>query len=152
MSYTLDCHGKTWPDALAEFIARYNGILQEGRAGASLNIIHGYGSTGAGGTMRVRFRAFLARYPNHLEYQPGEEVDGNQGHTLVRPARLLPETADLLAEQIWQYCDRPRALSKITGKFRRHGDAQVRQAIRALERQRRLRPAGGGRVKTYQAI
>lgn len=152
MSYSLDCHGKTWPDALAEFIALYNGILQRDAAGAPLDIIHGYGSTGAGGTMRVRFRAFLQRYPRHLEYQPGEAVDGNQGHTLVRPARPLPETTDLLAEQIWQYCDRPRTLSKITGKFRRHGDAQVLPAIRALERQRRLRPAGRGRVKTYQAV
>ena len=82
----LDCHGKTWAEALAEFIARYNGALQAG-SGDTLDIIHGYGSTGAGGTIRARLRAFLDRYPNRLEWQPGESVDGNQGHTLVRPGR-----------------------------------------------------------------
>ena len=152
MSFTLDCHGKTWSDALAEFIALYNGILEQRATGATVDIIHGYGSTGAGGTMRVRFRAFLQRYPQHLQYQPGEDLDGNQGHTLVQPRQPLPATADLLAERIWEYCDRPRPLTKITGKFRRHGDAQVLQAVRGLERQRRLRPTGKGRVKTYQAV
>ena len=147
----VDCHGKTWAEALAEFIARYNGALQAG-SGDTLDIIHGYGSTGAGGTIRARLRAFLGRYPDRLEWQPGESVDGNQGHTLVRPGRPLPEAGDLLAEQVWEYCARPRAASKIAGKFRRHGDDRTLKAIRALERQGRLRSANRGRVKTYEAI
>ena len=147
----LDCHGKTWAEALAEFIARYNGALQAG-SGDTLDIIHGYGSTGAGGTIRARLRAFLGRYSDRLEWQPGESVDGNHGHTLVRPGRPLPEAGDLLAEQVWEYCARPRTASKITGKFRRHGDDRTLEAIRALEREGRLRSANRGRVKTYQAV
>ena len=146
----VDCHGKTWPEALAEFIALYNHAAQSDGA-ATLDIVHGYGSTGAGGTMRVRFRAFLARYAQQLEYQPGEEVDGNQGHTLVLPIAPLPDTGDLLAEQVWEYCQRPRTLSKITGRFRRHGDTLVMQAIRTLEKERRLQAANRGRVKVYAA-
>lgn len=146
----VDCHGKTWPEALAEFIALYNRALQSDGA-ATLDIIHGYGSGGVGGTMRVRFRAFLARYPQRLEYQPGEQVDGNRGHTLVLPIAPLPDTDDLLAEQVWEYCRQPRTLRKITGRFRRHGDRRVMQAVRALEKERRLRAVNRGRVKAYEA-
>ena len=150
---SVDLHGKTWSEGLADFIDRYNRILPVGKAASeTLDVVHGYGSGGTGGAMRVRIRAFLERHSRHLEYTPGEEVDGNPGHTLVLPALPLPEMGDLLAEQIWEYCATPRVQSKITGRFRRHGDPKVMQAVRALEKQGRLRAVHRGRMKVYQAV
>ena len=160
-SHSIDFHGQTWADALPEFIALYNRALATqsnpgnhgGSSGSStLDLIHGYGSTGAGGILKRRLRAYLARHTDRLEFRPGEDVDGNQGHTLVTPAQPLPATADLLAEQILEYCETPRTQSKITGKFRRHGDPQTLQAIRTLARQGRLRPDPHGKIKRYQAV
>lgn len=150
---SVDLHGKTWAESLAVIIAEYNHTLQAGDATAAvLDIVHGYGSTGSGGTIRARLRAFLDRYPQRLEYLTGEAVDSNQGHTLVMPIQPLPEIDDLLAEQVWDYCERPRTLSKISGRFRRHGDPPVMQAIRTLEKQGRLRATSRGRVKVYEAV
>ena len=156
-SYSIDFHGKTWADALPEFIALYNQSLaaqsDNGNSGGiTLDVIHGYGSTGAGGILKRRIRGYLARHTERLEFRPGEELDGNQGHTLVTPAQPLPATAELLAEQILEYCETPRTQSKITGKFRRYGDPQTLQAIRNLERQGRLRAEPRGKVKRYQAV
>lgn len=157
-SYSIDFHGQTWADALPEFIALYNRALAEqaggggSSGGVTLDVIHGYGATGVGGVLKRRIRGYLARHTERLEFRPGEDVDGNQGHTLVTPARPLPEADELLAEQILEYCETPRAQSKITGRFRRYGDPQTLQAIRSLERQGRLRAAPGGRVKRYRAV
>ena len=150
---SIDLHGKNWTEALAEFIDCYNRAVPSGSGSAeTLDVVHGYGSTGAGGVIRTRLRSFLSKYPQCLEYQPGESVDGNQGHTLVKPIRRLPDTGGLLAEQVWEYCETPRTVSKITGKFRRHGDPQVQQAIRILERQGRLQTESKGRLKEYKAV
>ena len=150
---SIDLHGKNWTEALAEFIDCYNRAAPSGSATAAvLDVVHGYGSSGTGGVIRTRLRSFLSKYPQCLEYQPGESVDGNRGHTLVKPMRRLPDTGGLLAEQVWEYCETPRTVSKITGKFRRHGDPQVQQAIRILERQGRLQTDSRGRFKEYKAV
>ena len=152
-SHEIDLHGRTWSDALEEFLDFYNSAVQSagGRA-VVLSVIHGYGSTGAGGVLRTRFRAFLRRHETRLEFLPGENVDGNRGHTIITAKKPLPVTGELLAEQVWEYCERPRTISKITGKFRRHGDSKVTQAIRSLESQRRLRATVKGRTKVYEAV
>ena len=147
----LDFHGKNWSESLAAFIDLYNHAVRQ-QSGGSLDIIHGYGSTGTGGILRKRIRGYLQRQGERLQFQPGEEVDGNQGHTVVVPIQPLLEATDLLLEQILEYCDSPRAQSKITGRFRRHGDPQVLAALRTLEKQRRLRTVQRGRVKEYEAL
>lgn len=150
----LDLHGQTWSEAQAAFIEFYNdAILKDGGHGTgSLDVVHGYGSTGPGGVLRTRLRAFLQRHEERLEFMPGESVDGNQGHTIVIPMQPLPSTEDALAEQVWVYCVRAKGRSKIIGKFRRHGEPRVIEAIRALERQKRLRTVHKGRVKSYEAV
>ena len=54
--------------------------------------------------------------------------------------------------QVWAYCERAKGRSKIIGKFRRHGEPRVIEAIRALEQQKRLRTVNKGRVKSYEAV
>ena len=149
---SIDLHGKTWSESLTELIATYNRTLTTGSSSEILEVVHGYGSTGAGGSLRRRVRAFLAAHGDRLEFQPGEDADGNPGHTLVLPIQPLPEVGDLLAEQVLEYCETARTRSKIAGKFRRYGDPSVIQAIRALERQGRLRVVARGRNKAYEAV
>ena len=150
---TVDLHGKTWTEALADFLDQYNRTVSaSGSNPSTIDVIHGYGSTGAGGVLRRRIRAFWAKYPDCLEFSPGEDLDGNPGHTLVSAYRRLPDTGGLLAEQIWEYCETPRTVAKISGRFRRYGDPQVQQAIRTLQKQGRLRPSSKGRFKEFAAV
>ena len=149
---TIDLHGRTWSESLTELIATYNRVLATGTSSEVLEVVHGYGSTGTGGSLRRRVRSFLSAHIDRLEFKPGEEADGNPGHTMVLPIRPLPEIGDLLAEQVLEYCETARTQSKITGKFRRHGDPSVIQAIRSLERQGRLRTVSKGRNKGYEAV
>ena len=123
-----------------EFIGVYNEAVSSGEepSGIEVTVIHGYGSTGEGGVLRDRLRGFLSRFGECLEFTPGEEIDGNQGCTIVKPASHLPDMNDLLAEQIFDYCERARSRSKAMGRFRRHGQPKVMEAIRSLEKQGRL--------------
>ncbi|MSQ22724.1 MAG: hypothetical protein EXR53_05395 [Dehalococcoidia bacterium] len=73
-------------------------------AGSRLDVVHGYGSTGVGGVLCTRLRGFLERHKSYLEFQPGENVDGNRGHTIVVSMKPLPSLGDQLEEEIWVYC------------------------------------------------
>lgn len=151
--YELDLHGQTWAEAIEEFIRSYNVALRNSKGSRSvqISVIHGYGSSGAGGILRTRFRGFLDRHADCLEYTPGERVDGNPGYTVIRPLKRLPDIDDQLARAVWEYCERPRSVSKIVGKFRRHGQPSVMDAIRSLQRHGRLETSGRGGVLTYVA-
>ena len=151
----IDLHALTWHEALPAFILFYNEAIQHAAGGPAgrLDVIHGYGSSGAGGVLRKRLRNFLEEYAaqGRLECTPGEHADANPGHTLVLPIKPLPNTHEMLAAEILDYCARPRTFSKIGGKFRRHGEPTVKAAIDSLVRQRRLRTTGKGSRKVYEA-
>ncbi|SVB78546.1 uncharacterized protein METZ01_LOCUS231400 [marine metagenome] len=149
----LDLHGLTWAEAEATFIEFYNQTLrQAGKDSVGLDVVHGYGSTGIGGVLLTRLRGFLGRYESCLDFQTGEKVDGNPGHTIVVPLKPLPSLRDQLSKDIWDFCDRPRSQSKIIGKFRRHGETAVLSSIKTLEKQKRLRPSNQSAHKLYQAV
>ena len=152
----LDLHGLTWAEAEASFIEFYNQTLhqvhQNGPGAVRLDVVHGYGSTGIGGVLRTRFRGFLGRNESFLDFQTGEKVDGNPGHTIVIPLKPLRSIQDQLSQNIWDFCNRPRSQSKIIGKFRKHGESTVLSTIRTLERQKRLRPSNQGTHKLYQSM
>jgi len=151
--HTLDLHGLTWAEAEASFIEFYNQTFSEaGKDAVRLDIVHGYGSTGIGGVLVTRLRRFLERYESCLEFQTGERVDGNPGHTIVVPLKPLPSLRDQLSQEIWDFCDRPRSQSKIIGKFRKHGEMVVLSTIKTLEKQKRLSPSNQGVHKLYQAV
>ena len=149
----LDLHGLTWAEAEASFIEFYNQTLRQvGKGAVGLDVVHGYGSTGTGGVLRTRLRGFLGRYESCLDFQTGEKVDGNPGHTIVVPLKPLPSLLDQLSQDIWDFCDRPRSQSKIIGKLRRHGQTAVLSTIKTLEKQKRLRPSNQGAHNLYQAV
>ncbi len=135
----LDLHGKTWRESQDEFITFYNAALDNGNgSGVTLTVVHGYGSTGEGGVLRQRLRCYLDRLGDYLEYTPGERMDGNMGCTYIAPTERIPTLEDALAADVLKFCETGKTRSKITGKFRRHGQPKVLNAIRSLERQGRM--------------
>ena len=101
-------------------------------------VIHGYGSSGQGGVIKDRLRAFCARFPDHLDAIAGEEVDGNAGMTDVTVLESFPNEIERLAQEIHRYCGRGRTTGEIDGRFRRHGKAHIDKATALLRRQGRL--------------
>ena len=149
----LDVHGKTWAEALEEFVDAYNKAVQPGgNACRTLTVIHGYGSSGSGGILRTRFRRFLEKQGPRLEFTPGEKVSVNPGYTLVTPRFPLPGADAALSELVWDYCEQPKTMSKIVGQFRRYGTPRVQRAVKSLETQKRLRKAARAKNSVYEAV
>ena len=165
----LDLHGKTWAEALEEFVDAYNravsvekrrGTERSERSGVkgghscrTLTVIHGYGASGSGGVLRTRFRKFFEKHQSRMEFTPGEKVNvTNPGYTLVTPKYPLPGTDAALSELVWDYCEQAKPMGRVVGQFRRYGTPRVQQAVRSLENQKRLRKVAKGRSSAYQAI
>ena len=149
----MDLHGKTWPEALQEFVDAYNKAVQPGgHTCRLLRVVHGYGSTGGPGILRTRFRKFLEKHDSRLEFVTGEKADGNPGYTIVTPKHPLPGADAALCELVWDYCEQGRTLNKIVGQFRRYGNPRVQQAVRSLEGQRRLRKTAKAKSTVYLAV
>ena len=148
----LDLHGYKWLDAIQEFIRVYNDAVETTSDLESLQIVvvHGYGSSGEGGIIRHRLRAFLKRFPNSVDFTPGEEAMDNQGCTVVRPLAKLPGSHDMLEEQIAEYCEQPRTKNAIAGKFHRHGDRRVSDAIQTLMQRGNLRKTQKNNRPAYE--
>ncbi len=128
----LDIHGKTWPEVRTEFREIYNAAVRAAHGGKTINIIHGYGSTGTGGVLQARFRKYLKKHESRLTFKPGEELDGNPGRTAVEAISPLPDDDEILEDLILDYCRQPRTRDKIAGRFRRYGDPKIRQAVQSL--------------------
>ena len=152
-SLDLDLHGKTWAEALEEFVDAYNRAVQPGgHTCRTLKVIHGYGSTGSGGVLRTRFRRFFESHAERLEFTPGEKMGVNPGFTVVTPRYPLPGGDAALCELVRDYCEQPKTLSKIVGQFRRYGNPRVQEAVRSLVGQKRLRKMAKSKNTAYQAI
>ncbi len=149
----LDLHGHTWSEAIQEFTRVYNDAVGTTSDLESLRIvvIHGYGSSGEGGIIRHRLRAFLKRFPECTEFIPGDQTMGNQGCTEIKPLGKLPSSHDMLEERIAEFCEQPRTKNTIAGKFRKHGDRQVSNAIQTLVQQGRLCKTRKNNRLTYKA-
>ena len=150
-AWEIDVHGSVWSEALAQFTELYNYALASDGSGVGITVVHGYGSTGVGGVLRSRLRGFLVRHTDKLDFTLGEDMDGNPGCTHVTGRKPLPGDFDQLAEDIWDYCQQPRASSKVTGRFRRHGNPRIAEAVRSLKRQGRLAEIHNGRVALYES-
>jgi hypothetical protein len=134
----LDLHGLSVDDALKTFVNFYNhGIKNSPRE--PIRVVHGYGSSGEGGRIRLKFREFLAGAASSLDWKPGEETEGNLGVTIVYPRKILLERDEHLAAEILEFCSTPRTESKIAGEFRKYDAREIKQAIRALLRRTRLK-------------
>jgi hypothetical protein len=138
---SVDLHERTVPEAIREFVRFYNDCVRSNYRGR-IEVIHGYGSTGAGGVIRKKLREYLAAHAEKLgSYLAGDSL-GNPGVTIVYAKNLLPaspgggKTASLLnaaQEAIRKYCETPKAKERILIKLRgRFGDRVVAAEIRNM--------------------
>jgi hypothetical protein len=133
----LDLHGLSVDAALKTLVELYNYIQSNPQE--PIRIVHGYGSSGEGGKIRVKLREFLASASSSLDWKPGEDVEGNLGVTIVYPRKTLLARGEQLASAILGYCSVPRSESKIAGEFRAYDAREVKQALRGLLRQGTLK-------------
>ena len=137
-SRSIDLHGCTVAEAIAKFVDFYNSSVRSGYRGC-IEVVHGYGSSGAGGKIQQELRRYLDKNSERLEiYVPGNL--GNPGITRVYPKRLLPasrrsDQASRAREAILNYCETPkskeRIIAKLTGRF---GDRVLRDEMSCMIR------------------
>lgn len=135
----IDLHGLKTAEALEYFVRVYNDLVRS-KSESSIRVIHGYGSSGAGGDTKRAFRSLLRGYPTHASYVCGEDIDGNPGYTIVYPKHRLPVKAERLWDSIVEFCDTPRTQAEIIRKFvRKAGETELLKALRELASRRKLR-------------
>ena len=144
----LDLHGLSIEDALKTFTDFYNHSVRA-EPQEPIRIVHGYGSSGEGGKIRLKIREFLAGATASLDWKTGEDAEGNLGVTIVYPRKLLHARGEQLAVRILKFCSTARTESKITGEFRKYDAREIKEAIRALLRQGRLKEVFKGGHTTY---
>jgi len=147
----IDLHGLTQIEAIEALVKYYNRQVKNGDY-SRIDVIHGYGSSGEGGALRIRIRSFLTRHIDCLKFELGEGfLPINPGKTMVFPERALPDMIDQLADEILDYCANAKTLSKISGKFRRHGDGKIQTSLKNLEKQGAITSFYKGQYRHYQA-
>jgi Smr domain len=145
----LDLHGLTVAEAIEQFVQYYNTRVDNNQFGC-LKIIHGYGSSGKGGAIRVKLRAFLDEHLDKLHYEPGDDY-GDPGWTLVNPKVQLPDQRERMAAAILDFCADGKTEEKILREFAKLGELQVKQAVHSLARQAKLKIVNSGTKILYQA-
>ena len=145
----FDLHGFTVAEAIEQFVQQYNSRVDNNQFGY-LRIIHGYGSTGEGGAIRVKLRAFLDEHLDKLRYESGDDY-GDPGWTWVYPKVRLPDQRERMAATILSFCSEPKAEDKILREFINMGEVQVKQAVRSLAKQGMLKTVNKGAKILYQA-
>lgn len=145
---SLDLHGLTVTEALERFVEQYNLRVKGGHLGG-WTIVHGYGSSGKGGAIRSKLRAFLDRFPEKLRQEAGDNY-GNPGWTWVYPKIRLPDRRERLALEILEYCSTPRGDEKIQREFVTEGGVLVKEVLRSLAKAGRLQVVHRGVKVQYQ--
>ncbi len=149
MTNEIDLHGFTKLEAIEELVKFYNSRVKKGNL-TPFEVIHGYGSSGVGGVLRTRIRGFLASFEDCLTFDSGKNpFENNPGITRIIPRKPLPDAVDLLGEEILDFCDTPKPINKITGKFHRIGEVKTLEAVKRLEKQGRIKVSYKGALKVY---
>ena len=151
----IDLHDLTASEAIAEFAETYNRWFAAGYRDR-IEIVHGYGSSGVGGVIRRRLRAFLDTNADRFtQITTGDDL-GNPGVTWVYPKGRLPEASASptgpLEQAILAFCAAPKTEAKILAKLvGRYGDPAVRAAIRVLVKSSGLEVVRSGAETRYRA-
>lgn len=146
----LDLHGLTAAAAIERFVVAYNLRIKRAQF-ACWTVVHGYGSTGEGGVIRSKLRKFLDAHLDKLRYEPGDNY-GNPGWTWVHPKLRLPDQRERLALAVLDFCSASRVEDKILREFVGDGGVQVKEVIRSLVKQGRLKSINQGSRTQYQAV
>ena len=144
----LDVHGLTVNEALKAFVEFYNRQAKRS-AREPIRVVHGWGSSGQGGKIRLKLRELLAEAAPNLEWKPGEDVEGNLGVTIVYPRRVIQPRESQLAAAILEFCSTPRTESKIAGEFREYQSRDIKETIRSLLRRGQMKQVVKGAHTAY---
>jgi hypothetical protein len=136
-------------EALEQFVQHYNSRVDTNQYGC-WKIIHGYGSTGEGGAIRLKLRAFLDQHLDKLRYESGDNY-GDPGWTWVYPKVRLPDRRERTVSAILSFCSTGKTEEKILREFAKWGEVQVKQAVRSLAKQGKLKILNQGAKVLYQA-
>lgn len=145
----LDLHHHTVTQALDLFVHFYNAQLSRGDR-STIEVVHGYGSSGEGGEIRKRLRLMLERNQRKLSYEFGDRKTGNPGVTYVKPFKALPTASDALQMEILAYCLTARTEGKIIGEFRNYGQKKVKSILNQMVKNEKLRKFQKGAYTHYQ--
>jgi hypothetical protein len=143
-------HGLTVAEAIEQFVQYSNTRVDNNQFGC-FRIIHGYGSTGKGGAIRAKLRAFLDQHLDKLRYEAGDDY-GDPGWTLVYPKVRLPDQRERMSAAILSFCSDGKAEEKILREFGKLGNVQVKQVVRSLAKQGKLKTVNTGAKVLYQAV
>jgi Smr domain len=145
----LDLHGFTVAEAIEQFVQLYNTRMDNNQFGC-LKIIHGYGSSGEGGVIRIKLRSLLDQHLDKLRYEAGDNY-GDPGWTWVYPKVRLPDQRERSAAAILSFCSEGKTEEKILREFAKLGEVQVKQAVRSLAKQGKLKTVNRGEKVLYQS-
>lgn len=131
----IDLHHMNRNEAIRFFVSKYNEIFKDGYRG-SINVIHGYGSSGKGGVIKKTFKEFLNTHKKYLSYT----VDVNPGVTIVTPIKSIPLLIDEISIEILNYCSSaPRSMDKIKGSFfKKYSNQEITSSVKRLVKQDKL--------------
>jgi hypothetical protein len=99
----------------------------------------------------AKFRAFLDQHLDKLCYEAGDDY-GDPGWTLVCPKVQLPDQHKRMATAILSFCSAGKTEEKILREFAILGELQVKQAVRSLAKQGKLKIMNSGAKVLYQAV
>lgn len=125
----IDLHDLSVNEAIRVFIGKYNRTFKKGYKGP-ISIIHGYGSSGKGGKIKLSLKKFLEEHKNYLKL----EYTLNPGITKVYPMKLIPVISDLLSKEVLKYCSsNPKSLSKIESEFfKKYTAKEIKTCVKSL--------------------
>jgi hypothetical protein len=144
----LDLHGFTVAEAIEQFVLYYNSRVDNDQFGC-FKVIHGYGSSGEGGAIRIKLRAFLDEHLDKLEYEAGEDY-GDPGWSFVYPKVHLPDQRERMAAAILSFCLEGKTEEKILREFGKLGEVEVKHAVRSLAKQGKLKTFNKGAKVLYR--
>ena len=145
----INLHDYLAGEALETFISYYNREVSHTAFG-SIKVIHGWGSSGTGGIIRTMLRGLLKKYPDKVEFVTGEDRSDDQGYTIVYPLSSLPTLEEHISDEICRFCSQPKTEEKIVGEFRTYGEPRIKQAVKQLQRHKKLEVVWKGKYKCYE--
>ena len=99
-----------------------------------------------GGPRRLQVREHL----NKLRYEAGDGY-GDPGWTWVYPKVRLPDQRERMTAAILSFCSEGKTEEKILREFAKLGKVQVKQVVRSLAKQGKLKIVNKGVKVLYQA-
>lgn len=134
----IDLHGFSVDTALETLVTHCNKAYQSGYRGW-VTVVHGYGSTGAGGVIKQRVRSLFSHHRDAFEVCFNDSANpGSTDVRILKPLRESHRTSTPLEEQILEFCKTPKEESKIGNKFHRLPFAELREVLKGLQEQGRL--------------